>query len=57
MFRANVELSLLFGENKKMLYKYAVNRINMQYFSYICIGIGWSSYQLIRLTQWAFPFF
>lgn len=40
-----------------MLYKYAVKRINMQYFSYICIGIGWSSYQLIRLTQWAFPFF
>lgn len=26
-------------------------------FSYICIGIGWSSYQLTRLTQWAFPFF
>nr|DAD97883.1 MAG TPA: hypothetical protein [Myoviridae sp. ctkmZ20] len=29
----------------------------MRHFSYICIGIGWSSYQLIRLTQWAFPFF
>nr|DAE26746.1 MAG TPA: hypothetical protein [Myoviridae sp. ctBoB21] len=41
----------------KILYKYAVKCINMQYFSYICIGIGWSSYQLIRLTQWAFPFF
>lgn len=26
-------------------------------FPYICIGIGWSSYQLTRLTQWAFPFF
>nr|DAH63234.1 MAG TPA: hypothetical protein [Caudoviricetes sp.] len=35
-----------------MLYKYVVKCINMQYFSYICIGIGWSSYQLIRLTQW-----